>query len=68
MLSLKNKLILLPLFVMAGCASQPQVAYKPPQVPPLPVEIAKKQEVNLTDRLIQLLKNESEKPLPQSQK
>lgn len=55
MLSMKNSLLLIALSVLAGCASPPQVAYKPPQVPPLPAEIAKKREPNLTDRLTQLL-------------
>jgi hypothetical protein len=55
-------------FVLVGCGSTPVVAYKPPQIPPLPPEIAKKQEVNLTDRLIQVLTNKSDKPSQPSQK
>jgi hypothetical protein len=55
MSSTKSKLILLLPFVLAGCASQPQVAYKPPQIPPLPPEIGTKREANLTQRLTQIL-------------
>jgi hypothetical protein len=64
---LKNSLLLTVLFVLVGCASQPQVAYKPPQVPPLPPEIGTKREVNLTDRLTKLLMP-TEQPSQQSQK
>ena len=67
MLSTKDSLLLIALSVLAGCASPPQVAYKPPQVPPLPPEIAKKREANLTDRLTQLLMP-SEKPSDSSLK
>ena len=59
--STKNLLLLTVLSALAGCASPPQVAYKPPQVPPLPPEIAKKREPNLTERLTNLLMP-SEKP------
>ena len=52
---LKNSLLLIVLFVLVGCASRPQVAYKPVQVPPLPAEIAQKREANLTQRLSDLL-------------
>ena len=51
----KSSLTSIGLFVLAGCASQPQVAYKPPQVPPLPPEIAQKRQANLTERLSSLL-------------
>ena len=54
MLSIKNRLLLIGLFGLVGCGS-PQVAYKPPQIPPLPPEIGTKREANLTDRLTQLL-------------
>lgn len=42
------------------------VVFKPVQVPPLPPQIAKKQEANLTDRLTQLLmpSEKPSKPLP----
>lgn len=65
--SVKNSLLLIALSVLAGCASPPQVAYKPPQVPPLPAEIGKKREANLTDRLTQLLMP-TEKPSGSSPK
>ena len=52
---LKNRLLLIALLGLAACGSRPQVVYKPPQVPPLPAEIAQKREVNLTDRLTKLL-------------
>ena len=55
MLSLKNKLLLTGLFALAACGSPPQVAYKPPQIPPLPPEIGTKREANLMDRLTQVL-------------
>ena len=64
---LRNKLLWIVPFVLAGCASPPQVAYKPPQIPPLPPEIGTKREVNLTDRLTQLLMP-SEQPSKPSQK
>ena len=66
MLSMKSSLPLIVLFALAGCASQPQVVFKPAQVPPLPPQIAKKQEANLTDRLTQLLmpSEKPSKPLP----
>ena len=64
---MKNSLLLIVLSVLAGCASPPQVAYKPPQVPPLPPEIAKKQEANLTQRLTDLLMP-NEKPSGSSPK
>ena len=67
MLSIKNSLLLLALLLLVGCASRPPVVYKPPQIPPLPPEIGKKQEANLTDRLTKLLMP-SEQPLQQSQK
>jgi ABC-type uncharacterized transport system auxiliary subunit len=68
MLSLKNKLLLTLLFVLAGCGSAPpQVVFKPPQVPPLPPEIATKREVNLTERLTNLL-TPKEQPSKPSQK
>jgi len=54
MSSLKNKLLLIVPFVLAGCASPPQVAYSPPQVPPLPAGLQKAQP-NLTERLSSLL-------------
>ena len=57
MLSMKNSLLLIVLSVLAGCASHPQVAYKPVQVPPLPPEVGTKQQANLSDRLLQLLQN-----------
>jgi hypothetical protein len=41
--------------------------YKPAQVPPLPPEIGKKREVNLTQRLTRLLMP-SEQPSQPSQK
>ena len=59
--SLKNSLLLTALFVLAGCASAPQVAYKPVQVPPLPPEVGTKQPANLSDRLLQLLQQSSPK-------
>ena len=62
----KNSLLLIALSVLAGCASQPQVAYNPPKVPPLPAEIGAKREANLTQRLTNLL-IPSEKPSPSSQ-
>ncbi len=67
MQSLKNKLLLIVLFVLAGCASRnpPPVVYQPPQVPPLPPEIGTKRQANLTERLTNLL-IPSEKPSPQS--
>jgi len=52
---LKNSLVLIVLFVLVGCASRPQVAYKPMEIPPLPAEIATKREANLTQRLSDLL-------------
>jgi uncharacterized lipoprotein YajG len=64
---LKKLLPLIALFALAGCASPPPVVFKPPQVPPLPPQIAKKQEVNLTDRLTQLLMPK-EQPSKPSQK
>jgi hypothetical protein len=67
MFSTKNSLLLTVLFVLVGCGSRPQVAYKPPQIPPLPLEIATKREANLTDRLTQLLMP-SEKPSDSSLK
>ena len=67
MLSPRNKLILIALFALAGCASRPQVVYQPPQVPPLPPEIGTKREANLMDRLTKLLMPK-EQPSPQSQK
>ena len=51
---LKNSLLLIALSALAGCASPPQVAYKPVQVPPLPAEI-KPMQANLTERLSDLL-------------
>ena len=65
--STKNLLLLTSLSVLAGCASPPPVAYKPPQIPPLPAEIGKKREANLTDRLTKLL-IPTEQPSPQSPK
>ena len=53
--SIKNKLLLTALSALAGCASPPPVVFSPPQVPPLPPEIGTKREVNLTDRLTNLL-------------
>ena len=35
--------------------SAPQVAYNPPQMPPLPPEIGTKQDPTLTERLLKLL-------------
>ena len=67
MSSIKNKMLLIAPFALAGCASAPQVVHKPPQLPPLPPQIAKKQEVNLTERLTNLLMP-SEKPSKPSQK
>jgi hypothetical protein len=67
MLSLKNSLPLIVLSALAGCASPPQVAYKPAQVPPLPLEIGTKREANLTDRLTNLLMP-NEQPSQPSQK
>ena len=66
MLSIKSSLPLIALFALVGCASQPPVVFKPVQVPPLPPQIAKKQEANLTDRLTQLLmpSEKPSKPLP----
>ena len=64
---IKSLLPLIALSALAGCASPPQVAYNPPQVPPLPAEIAKKREANLTDRLTQLLMP-TEKPSDSSPK
>jgi len=55
MLSLKSKLISIVSLLLVGCASPPQVAYKPAQVPPLPPEIAVKRQANLTERLTQIL-------------
>ena len=52
---LKSRLLLIALLGLVACGSRPQVVYKPPQVPPLPAEIAAKREVNLTDRLTKLL-------------
>ena len=52
--SLKSSLLLIALSALAGCASPPQVAYKPVQVPPLPAGIVK-QEATLTERLSNLL-------------
>ena len=63
---MKNSLLLIALSVLAGCASPPPVVYQPPKVPPLPPEIGTKREVNLTERLTQLLMP-SEKPSPSSQ-
>ena len=54
MSSLKNKLLLTVPFVLGACASPPQVAYSPPQVPPLPSGLQKGQP-NLTERLSSLL-------------
>ena len=64
--SIKRLLPLIVPFALVACASQPPVVFKPPQVPPLPPQIAKKQEVNLTDRLTQLLMptEPPSKPLP----
>jgi len=64
----KNSLLWIALFVMVGCASKPQVAYKPPQMPPLPPEIAQKKEVNLTERFMKLLTptEQLSQPLPKS--
>ena len=45
----------------------PAVVYQPPKVPPLPADIGTKREVNLTERLTNLLMP-SEQPSPQSQK
>ena len=53
--STRNSLLLIALFALAGCASPPAVVYQPPQVPPLPPEIATKREANLTQRLTDLL-------------
>ena len=64
--SMKSLLLLTGLSVLAGCASPPQVVYKPPQVPALPLEIGTKRQANLTDRLTQLLMP-SEKPSQPSQ-
>jgi uncharacterized lipoprotein YmbA len=66
MSSMKSSLLLIVPFALAGCASAPQVVYQPPQLPPLPPQIAKKQEVNLTERLTQLLmpSEQPSKPLP----
>ena len=68
MSSLKNSLLLILLFVLVGCGSRPQVVYKPPQMPPLPPEIAQKKEVNLTDRFMKLLTptEQPSQPLPKS--
>lgn len=55
MQSIKNSLLLIALSALAGCASQPQVAYKPVQVPPLPPEVGTKREMNLSARLYDLL-------------
>jgi hypothetical protein len=51
-----------------GCGSRPQVVYKPPQMPPLPAEIAQKREVNLSDRFMKLLtpNEQPSQPLPKS--
>ena len=51
----KNLLLLIALSALAGCASQPQVAYKPMQVPPLSPEVGTKREATLTKRLYDLL-------------
>ena len=59
MLSRKNKLLWIAPFVLAGCASPPQVAYSPPQVPPLPAGLQKAQP-NLTERLSSLLLKSSQ--------
>ncbi len=59
--SMKNSLLLIALSVLVGCASRPQVAYKPVQVPPLPPEVGTKREVNLTERLSQQLLKSSPK-------
>ena len=59
--SMKNSLLLIALFVLAGCASRPQVAYKPVQVPPLPPEVGTKRQANQIDRLSQLLQPSSPK-------
>ena len=67
MLSIKSKLISIVSLLLAGCASPPPVVYKPPQLPPLPPQIAKKQEVNLTERLTNLLMPK-EQPSQPSQK
>jgi len=63
MQSLKNKLLLIALLGLAGCAfrSPPPVVYQPPQVPPLPPEIGTKRQANLSDRLLQLLQPSSQK-------
>ena len=58
---LKNSLVLIVLFVLVGCASRPQVAYKPVQVPPLPAEVAVKREANLMERYLGLLEKSSPK-------
>ena len=58
---LKSRLLLIALLGLVACASKPQVVYKPVQVPPLPTEIATKREVNLSDRLLQLLQKSSPK-------
>ena len=61
---LKNSLLLIALLTLVGCASAP-VAYKPPQVPPLPAEIKPKQ-ANLSERLSDLLLNSPQKATGQS--
>lgn len=49
-------LCLLPM-LLAGCGflRPPVPPYQPPQMPPLPAEIAEKEPVNLNDRLLRLL-------------
>ena len=58
---LKSKLTLLSLLILAGCASKPQVVFKPMQVPPLPAEIGTPRPVNLTEQLSSLLQKSSPK-------
>jgi hypothetical protein len=53
--SIKNSLLLIALSLLAGCASPPQVAYKPMQVPELPPAVGIKVKPNLTERLSDLL-------------
>lgn len=66
MSSIKNSLILIALFAMVGCGSRPKVVHKPPEMPPLPPQIATKVQPNLSERLLGLLQKSSQTETGQS--
>ena len=68
MRNLRNSSVMLTLtLVLSGCgflSKRPTAPYQPPQIPPLPAEIAFKQVPNLTERLLNLLSPSPTKEMP----